>query len=99
MGVWLNEFYRFYFTEITMPGPTRTEKVEEHFQSMAAELGQTFEEIEKDLFENRLPGSLVKRFITGKEVANLVVFLASEQAAAITGTAMRVDGGIVRSIL
>ncbi|PLR86335.1 oxidoreductase [Bacillus canaveralius] len=82
-----------------LPGPTRTEKVEEHFKSAAAELGQTFEEIEKDLFEKSLPSSLVKRFVSGKEVANLVVFLASEQAAAITGTAMRVDGGIVRSIL
>jgi enoyl-[acyl-carrier-protein] reductase (NADH) len=33
-----------------------------------------------------------------EEVANLAVYLASEQASATTGAAMRVDGGVVRSI-
>jgi NAD(P)-dependent dehydrogenase (short-subunit alcohol dehydrogenase family) len=32
------------------------------------------------------------------EVANLVVFLASDQASAITGATLRVDGGIIRAI-
>jgi NAD(P)-dependent dehydrogenase (short-subunit alcohol dehydrogenase family) len=31
-------------------------------------------------------------------VANLVVFLASDQASAITGATLRLDGGIIRAI-
>jgi 3-oxoacyl-[acyl-carrier protein] reductase len=46
-----------------------------------------------------LPTSLLKRFINPTEVANLVVFLVFEQASAIMGAALRVDGGILRSIL
>jgi 3-oxoacyl-[acyl-carrier protein] reductase len=41
---------------------------------------------------------LLRRFINPKEVANFVVFLASEHASAITGAALRVDSGIVRSL-
>jgi len=55
--------------------------------------------VEKEMFDTGLPTSLLKRFLNPVEVANLVVFLASEQASAITGAALRVDGGIVRSIL
>ncbi|WP_027416854.1 SDR family oxidoreductase [Aneurinibacillus terranovensis] len=53
----------------------------------------------KETFQTILPTSLLKCFLNPMEVANLVVFLASEQASAITGTALLVDGRIVRSIL
>jgi NAD(P)-dependent dehydrogenase (short-subunit alcohol dehydrogenase family) len=45
------------------------------------------------------PSSLLKRFATNEEVANMVVYLASEQASATTGAAVRVDGGVVRAIV
>lgn len=78
-----------------IPGPTHTE------ESFAEHLppGKTFKEMEKEFFDTPLSTSLLKRFINPTEAANLVVFLASEQASAITGTALRVDGGIVRWIL
>ena len=43
--------------------------------------------------------SLLKRFASTDEVAALVTFIASPLSSATNGTALRVDGGVVRSIL
>ena len=45
------------------------------------------------------PSFIVKRFATPEEVAHLVVYVASEKSSATNGAALRVDGGVVRSIL
>ena len=44
------------------------------------------------------PTSLIERFATVEEVANMVVYTASKEASATNGTALRVDGGVVRAI-
>jgi NAD(P)-dependent dehydrogenase (short-subunit alcohol dehydrogenase family) len=81
-----------------VPGPTR-ERTEASLRDLVAEpSAKTVEEMEQEIFEN-LPSSLIERFVDPAEVASLVVFLASDHASAITGTAIRVDGGIVRFIL
>ncbi|WP_275382685.1 SDR family oxidoreductase [Xenorhabdus bovienii] len=49
--------------------------------------------------ETARPASLLGRLATAGEVANAVLFLASPLASAITGTALRVDGGVIQSIL
>jgi NAD(P)-dependent dehydrogenase (short-subunit alcohol dehydrogenase family) len=82
-----------------LPGPTRSEGVEKFLDQFARQSGKSLEQIEKDFFRNARPSSLIKRFATAEEVANMVVYLASEQASATTGAAVRVDGGVVRSIL
>ena len=43
--------------------------------------------------------SAEKEGITPEEVANLVVYVCSPAAAATNGAALRVDGGVVRSIV
>jgi NAD(P)-dependent dehydrogenase (short-subunit alcohol dehydrogenase family) len=53
--------------------------------------------VEKDFFKNVRPTSLIKRFATPEEVASLVAYVASPLAAATTGAALRVDGGVVKS--
>lgn len=81
-----------------LPGPTLSEGVGEFFGKIAAEQGVSLEQVERDFIRTHRPSSLIKRLATVEEVANLAVYLASEQASATTGAAMRVDGGVVRSI-
>ncbi|WP_201983516.1 SDR family NAD(P)-dependent oxidoreductase [Hymenobacter rubidus] len=80
-----------------LPGPTSSEGVDEFIRKMAAD-GKSKEEAEHDFFQNDRPTSLLKRFITTDEVANMVAYLASPLAAATNGASVRVDGGVIRSI-
>lgn len=82
-----------------LPGPTITEGVDEFVRKLAADPSLPFEELEKEFFANARPGSLLQRFITPEEVANLVTYVASEQSAATTGAGLRVDGGLATSLL
>lgn len=59
----------------------------------------TVAEFEKDFFVKFRPTSLLKRFVSAEEVANLAVYLCSPLASATTGAAMRVDGGVVNQIM
>ena len=45
-----------------------------------------------------LGAAAFRRLATVEEVANLVVYVCSPQASATTGAALRVDGGVIRSI-
>lgn len=63
-----------------------------------AQTGQTKEEVLRDYFKDREPTSLLQRFLTVEEIADTVCFLASDKASGINGSAMRVEGGIIRSI-
>ncbi|PAU57659.1 oxidoreductase [Pseudomonas sp. PIC25] len=81
-----------------LPGPTRSEGVGEFFAKMAAEQRVSLDEMERNFIAEHRPTSLIKRLATVDEVANLVVYLASEQASATTGASLRVDGGVTRSI-
>jgi len=82
-----------------LPGPTRSEGVERFVQDLAK--GQAGDEaaVEKEFFRSVRPSSLLKRFATPEEVAAMVVYVCSPRASATNGTALRVDGGVVRSIV
>jgi NAD(P)-dependent dehydrogenase (short-subunit alcohol dehydrogenase family) len=82
-----------------LPGPTRSEGVEKFVKDMAKHQGKSTAEVEKDFFKNVRPSSLLQRFATNEEVANLVAYVASPLSSATNGAALRVDGGVVRSIL
>jgi NAD(P)-dependent dehydrogenase (short-subunit alcohol dehydrogenase family) len=81
-----------------LAGPTRSEGVEKFIADMAKAKDVTPGEIEKDFFRTARPGSLLQRFATTDEVAALVTFVASPLSSATNGAALRVEGGIVRSI-
>jgi len=82
-----------------LPGPTRSEGVEEFVKNMAKQQGKSAADVETDFFKNIRPSSLLGRFATNEEVANLVAYVASPLSSATNGAALRVDGGVVRSIL
>jgi len=82
-----------------LAGPTRSEGVSGFVGDLAAQKGVSQAQVEKEFFETIRPSSLIKRFATTEEVASLVVYMASERSSATTGAALRVDGGVVRSIL
>ncbi len=82
-----------------LAGPTRSEGVSTFVEDLAAQRGVGQAQVEKEFFESVRPSSLIKRFATTEEVASMVVYIASEQSSATTGSALRVDGGVVRSIL
>ena len=82
-----------------LPGPTASEGVSEFVDKLAAGGGVDKQTVEKDFFKNIRPSSLLQRFATPEEVAHMVTFLASPLSSATNGAAVRVDGGVVRSIL
>lgn len=82
-----------------LPGPTRSEGVNEFIAKIAEGRGVPAEQVEQEFIATERPSSLIKRLATVDEVANMSVYLASEQASATTGAAVRVDGGVVRSIV
>lgn len=82
-----------------LPGPTRSEGVETFIEGLAKEQNISAEQVEKEFFTKTRPSSLIQRFATTSEVAALVAFVASPLASAINGAALRVEGGLVRSIV
>jgi NAD(P)-dependent dehydrogenase (short-subunit alcohol dehydrogenase family) len=82
-----------------LPGPTSSEGVATFVAQLAKERGMDVAAMEKEFFQHARPSSLLQRFITPEEVANLVVFVSSPAASAINGAALRVEGGVVRSAL
>ena len=82
-----------------LPGPTRSEGVETFIEGLAKEQNISAEQVEKEFFTKTRPSSLIQRFASTSEVAALVAFVASPLASAINGAALRVEGGLVRSIV
>ena len=66
---------------------------------MRQQWGITFENAEKDFIRTKRPTSLIDRFATVEEVANMVTYVVSPFASATNGAALRVDGGVVKNIM
>ena len=81
-----------------LPGPTRSEGVERFVEDLAKAQGTDAARVEAEFFRTARPSSLLRRFATPEEVAAMVVYVCSPQASATNGSALRVDGGVIRSI-
>lgn len=82
-----------------LPGPTWSKGVGQFIEDLAVAGNKTAVDVEKEFFENMRPTSLIQRFATVEEVADTVVYYSSPLASATNGAAIRVEGGLVKSIL
>jgi NAD(P)-dependent dehydrogenase (short-subunit alcohol dehydrogenase family) len=82
-----------------LPGPTRSEGVDEFVKKLAQGGNKSTADVESEFFKTGRPSSLLQRFATVEEVANMVAYVASPLSSATNGAALRVDGGVVRSIV
>jgi NAD(P)-dependent dehydrogenase (short-subunit alcohol dehydrogenase family) len=82
-----------------LPGPTRSEGIVGFLQSLASTPNTTAEQAEQEFFEKYRNSSLLQRLIEDREVANLVAYVASPLSSATNGAALRVEGGLLRSIV
>lgn len=80
-----------------LPGPVNTEGVGGFIANVFPEL-KPEKAHEKFMRENR-PTSLIQRLTDPAEIADFVTFIASDRASAVNGAALRVDGGMIRSVV
>jgi NAD(P)-dependent dehydrogenase (short-subunit alcohol dehydrogenase family) len=82
-----------------LPGPTKSKGVGSFIEDLSKVGNKSVDEVEKDFFKNMRPTSLLQRFASVEEVADTVVYISSPLASATNGASIRVDGGLIRSIL
>ncbi|MCK6547949.1 SDR family oxidoreductase [Myxococcota bacterium] len=82
-----------------LPGPTFSEGVGDFVRELSRAQGIDGATFEREFFQKMRPSSLIRRFASPDEVANMIVYVASSRASATNGAALRVDGGVVRAIL
>jgi 3-oxoacyl-[acyl-carrier protein] reductase len=80
-----------------VPGSTMTEGAAKFVQDIFP--GLSLDEAGKRFMLENRPTSLIERFIEPKEIADFVTYVSSPLSSAINGAALRIDGGLVRSVL
>jgi NAD(P)-dependent dehydrogenase (short-subunit alcohol dehydrogenase family) len=81
-----------------LPGPTMSEGVEGFVKELAKQNGQSVEEAASRFVKQFRPTSLLERFTSVEEIANMVIYVASKEASATNGAALRAEGGTINSI-
>ncbi|HXJ02673.1 MAG TPA: SDR family oxidoreductase [Micropepsaceae bacterium] len=83
-----------------LPGPTLSEGVGTFMRQMAKGVtNPDLDQMGRDFIHAHRPTSLLGRLASIEEVANMIAYVCSPAASATTGAALRVDGGVVRSIV
>jgi NAD(P)-dependent dehydrogenase (short-subunit alcohol dehydrogenase family) len=82
-----------------LPGPTLSEGAGAFVESVAKSQNKTTDEVAAEFFKTMRPTSLVQRFLSTDEVANMVAFIASPLSSATNGAAIRAEGGVVKTMV
>jgi len=82
-----------------MPGPTASEGLVKFIKQLSDAQGITSAQAEENFFKTVRPSSLIQRFEDVAEIANLVAYISSPLSSGTNGSSMRVDGGVVKTIL
>jgi NAD(P)-dependent dehydrogenase (short-subunit alcohol dehydrogenase family) len=82
-----------------LPGPTMSDGFAEMMKEEIEKTGKSLETLAKEFVMAHRPSSVIQRAATVEEVANMVVYVCSQQASATSGAALRVDGGVVDDIV
>jgi NAD(P)-dependent dehydrogenase (short-subunit alcohol dehydrogenase family) len=81
-----------------LPGPTLSEGVDTFVRDLARQSGESEDEAAAQFVKQHRPTSILQRFASPEEIANMVVYVSSKEASATNGAALRVEGGIVNTI-
>jgi NAD(P)-dependent dehydrogenase (short-subunit alcohol dehydrogenase family) len=79
-----------------LPGPTRTEGVDAMFRAVGQDAADP--KAQRAFLDNSRPTSIIRRLERPEEIAEVVAFLVSREAGAISGSPVRADGGVVAGI-
>ncbi|MEX0347409.1 MAG: SDR family NAD(P)-dependent oxidoreductase [Rhizobiaceae bacterium] len=80
-----------------LPGPCRTEGVADLIAGLYP--GVETSEAEKRFVADNRPTSLIQRLSLPEEVADFVTFLASDRTGIVNGAALKIDGGLIRTVV
>jgi NAD(P)-dependent dehydrogenase (short-subunit alcohol dehydrogenase family) len=82
-----------------LPGPTLSDGVAQMLKADVERSGESLEQVAAGFVMAHRGSSILQRAATVDEVAHMIVYVSSVQASATTGAALRVDGGVVDSIV
>lgn len=82
-----------------LPGPTMSDGFAAMMKDEMEKTGKSLETLAKEFVMAHCPSSVIQRAASVEEVANMVVYVCSQQASATSGAALRVDGGVVDDIV
>ena len=82
-----------------LPGPTMSKGASTFISDISKKKNITPKEVEQDFFKNMRPTSLLQRFASVEEIADTVAYYVSPLASATNGASIRVEGGLIRSVL
>jgi NAD(P)-dependent dehydrogenase (short-subunit alcohol dehydrogenase family) len=82
-----------------LPGPTWVEIQERRLGQRAEAEGRSLDDLKSEIFATRRQSSLLQRYETPDEIANMICYTCSPAASGTNGASLRVEGGIVRSFI
>jgi NAD(P)-dependent dehydrogenase (short-subunit alcohol dehydrogenase family) len=82
-----------------LPGPTLSDGMATMLEDEVAKSGKPIAAVAADFVATHRASSIIGRAASVEEVANMVVYVASSQASATTGAALRVDGGVIDALM